>query len=234
MVRVAVTESSPEHREGGPIILVHALGVWAMGSARCAFEVWGNCCYRAAPHVMAGSIRHLEILRRLNRRPVNLFHLRGEAAEDDFLDALHRVAADRLYRDLGRLFPGVAVDAGRNSGEGDRLAFAFFGKLEAAAVTRFQQGRFTMLAVPVDRSRSMDDVLRRKPEPGSDFRLARLAAVEGDAGTQEFRTCRPVDGAVDSATPKQGAVRRIHDCIDIQLRDVALDNFYLNHILPPL
>jgi hypothetical protein len=75
----------------------------------------------------------------------------------------------------------------------------------------------------------MDHKLGRESEPGSNFRLARLAAVQGDARPQEFRTRRPMNGAIDTATTQQGAVRRIHDGIHRKLGDVALDNFNLNH-----
>jgi hypothetical protein len=76
----------------------------------------------------------------------------------------------------------------------------------------------------------MDHKLRRQLEPWSNFRLARLAPVQGNAGPQEFGTRRPVDGAIDSAAPKEGAVRRINDSVDFQFRDIALDNFDFNHI----
>jgi hypothetical protein len=78
----------------------------------------------------------------------------------------------------------------------------------------------------------MDDELGRKLEPRSDFRLARFATVQGYAGSQKFRASRPVDGTVHASATQKGTVRRVHDGIDLQLRDVAPDNFNLDHVGP--
>jgi predicted ArsR family transcriptional regulator len=75
----------------------------------------------------------------------------------------------------------------------------------------------------------MDDELGRESETRSDFRLARLATVQGNARPQEFRTRRPVNCPIDTAATQQGAVCRIHNGIHRKLGDVALDNFNLNH-----
>ena len=45
----------------------------------------------------------------------------------------------------------------------------------------------------------MDHKLRRELEAGSDFGLSRLATVQRNAGPQKFRTCRPMNGAIDTA-----------------------------------
>ena len=66
-------------------------------------------------------------------------------------------------------------------------------------------------------------------KPGGDFRLARLATVQGNACPQEFRTCRPMNGAIDTATTQQGAVCRVHNGIHRKLGNVALNNFNLDH-----
>ena len=152
-----------------------------------------------------------------------------KAAEDDLLDFLCRKIPNRPDGNFGCGFPRVAVDAGRNSGEGDRRTFVFFGKLEAVPVARFQKLGFPVKPVPIHRARRMDDVLRRKPEPGSDFSLARLASVQGNARAKEFRTRRPVDGAVHAAATQKRTVRRIHDGIYRKRSDVSLDNFDINH-----
>ena len=87
-----------------------------------------------------------------------------------------------------------------------------------------------MLPVPINRTRSMDDELGRKPETRGDFCLARLATVQGNACPQELRTRRPVNCPIDTAATQQGAVCRVHNGIHRKLGDVALDNFNLNHI----
>ena len=148
---------------------------------------------------MADLIRHLKILRRLNQRTVNPLHLGGEAAENDLLDFLCRKIPDSIYRNLSRFVPGIAVDASRNSGEGDRLAAVLFRKFKAAPVTRFQKGRLAMVAVAEYGARRMDDKFCRKPKPWRDFRLAGLATLERNTRLQQFGACRTMDGAIYSA-----------------------------------
>ena len=130
---------------------------------------------------------------------INFFHLFAKAAEDNFLDFLRWEFADRFHSNFGSVFPGITIDAGRNSREGDRLAAVFFGKSEATFIARFQKRRFPMLTVTVNRSRSMDHELRRQLEPGSNFRLTSLATVQGNACFQKFRPSRPMNRSIDTA-----------------------------------
>ena len=160
---------------------------------------------------------------------IQFFHLRTEAAEDDLLDFLRREVADRFHGNRGSSFPGVSIDARGNSGEGDRLASIFFSQVEATSVARLQKLRFTMQAILINRTRSMNDEPCRKLETRSDFSLSRLATVQGNTGPQEFRTSRPVNRPVDTATTQQRTIRRIHNRIDLQLGNVTLNNFNLDH-----
>ena len=65
---------------------------------------------------------------------INLFHLCAVSAEDDLLDFLCREFTNSFHGNFSCLFPGVAIDAGGNSGEGKRLATFFFGKRKAILI----------------------------------------------------------------------------------------------------
>ena len=102
--------------------------------------------------------RHLKL--------VDFFHLRAEAAEDDLLDIPCGIFANCFHGNLGRLFPGVAINAGGDCGEGDSFTVVFFGKSEAVLVARLQKFGFTMQAITINRTRGMDYKLRRELKPG--------------------------------------------------------------------
>ena len=144
-------------------------------------------CFRASPLAMTNSKISLVsfpnhfLLSNSYYSSINPFHLRTEAAEDDFLYFLRSEIADRPHGNLGSVFPGVAIDAGGNSGEGDRLAIVLFSKGKAAFIARFEKLRFPMFTVTINRSRCMNHELRRQLEPGSDFRLSRLATSQRNA-----------------------------------------------------
>ena len=80
--------------------------------------------------------RHLKL--------VDFFHLCAEAAEDDLLDIPCGIFADRFHGNFGCLFPGIAINAGRDSGEGDSLAAILLGKSKAVFIARFQKSGFAM------------------------------------------------------------------------------------------
>ena len=164
-----------------------------------------------------------------NKLPIYFFHLSREAAENNLLDFFRRIVPDRFHGDIGGSFPRVAIDACRNSGEGDRLASIFFGQVEATSVAGFQKFRFAMLAILINRTRSMNHKLCRESETWGNFSLASFATVQGNAGLQELRACRTMNCPVDSAATQKRTIRRIHNGIDFQFGNIALDNFNFNH-----
>lgn len=63
--------------------------------------------------------------------------------------------------------------------------------------------------------------------PGN-ARLTRRATAEGSAFPQEFWTRGPMDRSVHAATPKQGFVGGVYDCIYFLRRDVSRHNLNLH------
>ena len=57
-----------------------------------------------------------------------------------------------------------------------------------------------------------------------DLGLARRAAVQATAFGQKFRSGGTVDRTVDTSTAQQAVVGRVNDGVDIQCRDVGLQD----------
>lgn len=160
---------------------------------------------------------------------INFQHFIPKATENDLFDVFCGELINSPDCNLGSSLPGVAINTCRNSGEGNRLAAIFLSQIETALVARFQKFGFTMQAIPINRTRSVNNKLCGESETRSDFGLTRLATIQGNAGPQELRTCRPVNCPIDTATTQKRTVRRIHNGIDLQLGDITLDNFSLYH-----
>ena len=142
-------------------------------------------------------------MRGRNKPRINFFHLSRETAEDHLLDFFSRIILDRLHGNLGSGFPRVTINASRNSREGDRLTSIRLSKIQATFIARFLECRFTMQAIPINRTRSVDNKLCRQPESRSDFSLTRFASVQGDACLQKLRTRRPVNSSINTATSQK-------------------------------
>jgi hypothetical protein len=59
-------------------------------------------------------------------------------------------------------------------------------------------------------------------EAGRRLRLTYLAAAERPTELQKLRPCSPMDRPVDATPTEERRVRRIHDRVGIERRDVAL------------
>src|SRR5690606_32107484 len=73
------------------------------------------------------------------------------------------------------------------------------------------------------------DVSGEKPVAAGDLRIARLAAAERPAFLEKFRAGCAVDGAVDPAAAQKRAVGRVHDGVDLKLRDVAGNHLHAGY-----
>ena len=64
-------------------------------------------------------------------------------------------------------------------------------------------------------------MLRRQLVTPRDLGVAGLAAMQGPAFFEEFRTRRAVDRAIDAATAEERSVGRVDDGVDVEPGDVA-------------
>src|SRR6185503_2421306 len=163
----------------------------------------------------------------LQFRFVDVKCLRVEAREQDFLgyrargDEARALAHGDLHCELER----VAVDAAADRGERDGLQTVLEGELQALAVAGGEKLRFSALAAAPHRSHGVDDVLRGQLVAPRDLRLAGRAAAERAAFLQQLAPRLAVDGAVHAAAAQQRRVRRVHDRVHRERRDVDLPGF---------
>ena len=154
----------------------------------------------------------------------------GEAADDDLaLVAVAEVFGEHALGDAGCLGLGEAIDTGADAGEGDALQAVFLGQTHGGVVTGGEQLALVLVAAIPDGPDGMDDLLTRQTVGIGHLALPRLTAAQRAAFLQQLNTCRPVDGAIYTSAAQQTPVGGIHDCIDLERRNIPyynLDSFF--------
>ena len=75
-----------------------------------------------------------------------------------------------------------------------------------------------------NRPNCVNDEASRQTISASNFRFAGSTTAERAAFSEQFGACGAVNCAVDPATAEEGGVRRVHNGINVQLRDIALND----------
>src|SRR6266581_3027543 len=123
----------------------------------------------------------------------------AEEHEAHELDGSNRRLSHSRDRDRSGELDRIAVDAGRDRGEGDRPAAELGCELERAPIARGEQLRLAVRSPVPDGPNRVDDVLRLELPRTRRLRVARLAAADETALREQLRTCRTVDRSVDAA-----------------------------------
>ena len=155
-------------------------------------------------------------------RPEVLVRKKDEAHLLD-LRPLCELFVGRAKRDLGRVLDGVAVDAGRDRREGHRAAAQLIGDLESTAVAGGEELGLALIPAAPDRPDGVDHVPRREIAGRRGLGVTRGAAAEAAALLENRRAAGTVDRPVDAAAAEQRLVGRVHDRVDVLLRDVTLN-----------
>ncbi len=95
--------------------------------------------------------------------------------------------------------------------------------LERSPVAGGKQRRLAVRSAVPDRTDRVDHVPRAQPVSAGKLRVAGRAAAERAALLEQPRAGCTMDRAVDATASEQRLVRRIHDRIDIERRDVGDD-----------
>jgi hypothetical protein len=116
-----------------------------------------------------------------------------------------------------------SVNTRADGWKSDSLYAESVGNFQRPTVTGREQFLFGAIQVPwsPDRTDCMDYILRWQAIGFGCLGIARLTAIQGHALLLQPFTCCPVDCAIDASATHQRILRRINDCIDIQLGDVA-------------
>jgi hypothetical protein len=121
----------------------------------------------------------------------------------------------------------IAVRSRRDRRKGERRGAELRRNLHGAPVAGAEQLRLVGVSAAPDRADGMDDVAGRQVPACRRLRVARLAAAEATALLEDRRAAGAVDRAVDATAAEQCRVGRVHDRVDLLLREVADDE--LNH-----
>ena len=78
-----------------------------------------------------------------------------------------------------------------------------------------------------NRANCVNDITGGQTMSASNFRFTGSATAEGPTFREQLRASPAVNRAIDSATAEERRVRRVYDGIDIEFRDIALDDLYL-------
>ena len=150
--------------------------------------------------------------------------LRREAAEHDLREIAGRGGDFRRHgadRDARGAFRREAVDAGRDRRKRDRREAVVGRQHQRGGVAGGEQAFLVARAAVPDRSDRMDHVPGLEPVSAGDLGRPGVAAAERPAFRQQLRPGRAMDRAVDPAAAEQRRVRRIHDGVDVERRDVG-------------
>ena len=78
-----------------------------------------------------------------------------------------------------------------------------------------------------NRANCVNDKTRRQPKSASNFRFTGLATAERPAFCEQLRPGRAMNRTINSSATEERHIRRVHDRIHFELRDVAPDNIDL-------
>src|SRR3954454_3909671 len=86
-----------------------------------------------------------------------------------------------------------------------------------------------MSPIAPDRTYCVNDILRRKPIALRNLRFASRTSAKLAAFLKQLGTRAAMDRPVHSSAAQQRSIRRIHNRIDSQFRDISLNNFHSVH-----
>src|SRR5262245_38086183 len=162
-------------------------------------------------------------------------YLENSAVKGDEEDAIEfACSGSRLADGDGRgVIERVTVDAAADRGKGDRSHVMLAAEVERGAVTRREERGLAVRPAPPDRTNRVNHVPRTKIESGCNAAFpgwtSHTRLYLGDRQTRfiELMSRCPMNGAVDAAASKHPLVCRVDDGVNVELRDVATNDF--NH-----
>jgi hypothetical protein len=82
-----------------------------------------------------------------------------------------------------------------------------------------------------NRADCVNDKTRRQTKSASDFRFTGSTTPKGPAFCKQLSSSGAMNRAIDSATAEERRVRRVYDRIDIEFRDIALNDLDLRFLV---
>ncbi len=143
--------------------------------------------------------------------------------EDQLVDliAVREELPRRLNGNLRCFRNRITIDSTTDRWKRNRLDSVPNRELQRVAVATCENFRFAAAAAPPNRADRVNDETRGQIISASDFSFAWSATPNGSTFDDKFWSGSAMDRAVDSAATEQRRIRGVHNCIDIELGDVA-------------
>jgi hypothetical protein len=158
--------------------------------------------------------------------PVRVVNVFAPNNENHFLDLI--AYGEKIARRFGRNVSGflnrITVSAATDCRKRYRFEFIFHRKLQRIAVAIFQCPGFVLFPAAPDWTDGVNDKASWQKISTRDFSFAWTTAAQRAAFGEQFGARGAVNRAIDSATAEERCVRRVHNGINVQFSDVALDN----------
>src|SRR6266446_2048939 len=167
--------------------------------------------------------------KRLQQSAIRLVDIVAPENKDHFLDlALGREKfAGCFQRNLRRFLNGIAIGAATDRRKRYGLDSVFHCNLQRISIAICQRLSFAVCPAAPDRPDRVNDELSGQTIGASNFRFAGSTTAECPAFHEQVRAGRAMNRAIDSSAAEKRCVRRVHNSIDIELRDVAAVDFEL-------
>ena len=101
-----------------------------------------------------------------------------------------------------------------------------FCQLHGIVITAGQQTLLALLSAIPHRANGMNHFFAGKFVGVGHFALTRLAPTKRSAFLNQFRSCRPMNGAIHSTPAEQRPIGRIDNGIHFQRGDISHHDFY--------
>src|SRR6266478_1527377 len=166
---------------------------------------------------------------RLQQSAIRLVDIVAPENKDHFLDlALGREKfAGCFQRNLRRFLNGIAIGAATDRRKRYCFDSVFHCNLQRIPIAICQRLSLAVCPAAPDRAHRVNDELSGQTIGASNFRFAGSTTAECAAFGQQFRAGRAMNRAIDSSATEKRCVSRVHNSIDIELRDIAVLDFEL-------
>src|SRR5882724_361188 len=165
-------------------------------------------------------------LQQLAIRLVNIFAPENEDRVVNFVVVCEEFS-HCFYGNLRGFLDRVAVRAATDRRKRYRPDSVFHRDLQRVAITICQRLRLSMFSAAPDRSDGVDHKAGGQMISTSDFRFARWTTAQGATFGEQFRAGSAVNFPIDSSSAEERRVRRVHNCVNLELGDIAAQDFNL-------
>jgi hypothetical protein len=147
--------------------------------------------------------------------------------ENHFLDLIPRGEkfVGCFKRNSRRLFNWITVRATADCGKRDRFDSGLQPNPQCITVAICQRLRLALFSATPDRSDCVNNESSRQTIPARDFSFAWATTIERSTFRDQLGPRRAMNRAIHSASAKKRRVGGIHNGINVQLGDVAAEDF---------